>query len=211
MSNTQINTNDQFQFSFSTKAEKTIENILSKYPPQRKASAVMPLLDLAQREAGGWLPISALEAVADKVGLAYMRVLEIASFYTMYNLSPVGKWHLQICGTTPCWLKGSDDILKAIFDTLQIKPNETSKNGDFTLTPVECLGACVNAPILQVNDDFYEDLRLFLSQPIKEIENQWNLKKTSRDKMIEEFFSSYGFEKNAGKRAADEIMKHYLN
>ncbi len=158
MSKTYINTNDQFHFSFSTKAEKTIENILSKYPPQRKISAVMPLLDLAQREAGGWLPISALEAVADKVGLAYMRVLEIASFYTMYNLSPVGKWHLQICGTTPCWLKGSDDILNAIFDTLQIKPNETSKTGDFTLTPVECLGACVNAPILQVNDDFYEDL-----------------------------------------------------
>ena len=96
MSNTHINTNDQFHFSFSAKAEKTIENILSKYPPQRKVSAVMPLLDLAQREAGGWLPISALEAVADKVGLAYMRVLEIASFYTMYNLNPVGKWHLQI-------------------------------------------------------------------------------------------------------------------
>ena len=87
-----------------------------------------------------------------------MRVLEIASFYTMYNLNPVGKWHLQICGTTPCWLRGSDDILKAIYDTLKIKPNETSKNGEFTLTPVECLGACVNAPILQVNDDFYEDL-----------------------------------------------------
>ena len=76
----------------------------------------------------------------------------------MYNLKPVGKWHLQLCGTTPCWLRGSDDILKAIFDTLKLKPNETSKNGEFTLTPVECLGACVNAPILQVNDDFYEDL-----------------------------------------------------
>ena len=131
---------------------------MEKYPHDRKASAVMPLLDLAQREAGGWLPVSALEIVADKVGLAYMRVLEIASFYTMYNLKPVGKWHLQLCGTTPCWLRGSDDILKAIFDTLKLKPNETSNNGEFTLTPVECLGACVNAPILQVNDDFYEDL-----------------------------------------------------
>ena len=158
MSNLTINTEDQFDFSFSKKAEKEILEILKKYPPERKASAVMPLLDLAQREAGGWLPISALEAVAEKVGLAYMRVLEIASFYTMYNLNPVGKWHLQICGTTPCWLRGSDDILKAIYDTLKIKPNETSKNGEFTLTPVECLGACVNAPILQVNDDFYEDL-----------------------------------------------------
>ena len=118
MSNLTINTRDQFEFTFSKEAEKEILLILKKYPPERKASAVMPLLDLAQREAGGWLPITALEAVAQKVGLAYMRVLEIASFYTMYNLNPVGKWHLQICGTTPCWLRGSDDILKAIYDTL---------------------------------------------------------------------------------------------
>ena len=158
MNKIQVNMDPQKNFSFSAKAEKKIECIMEKYPNDRKASAVMPLLDLAQREAGGWLPVSALETVADKVGLAYMRVLEIASFYTMYNLKPVGKWHLQLCGTTPCWLRGSDDILKAIFDTLKLKPNETSKNGEFTLTPVECLGACVNAPILQVNDDFYEDL-----------------------------------------------------
>ena len=158
MNKIQDNMDPQKNFSFSAKAEKKIDCIMEKYPPDRKASAVMPLLDLAQREAGGWLPVSALETVADKVGLAYMRVLEIASFYTMYNLKPVGKWHLQLCGTTPCWLRGSDDILKAIFDTLKLKPNETSKNGEFTLTPVECLGACVNAPILQVNDDFYEDL-----------------------------------------------------
>ena len=158
MNKIQDNMDPQKNFSFSAKSEKKIDCIMEKYPPDRKASAVMPLLDLAQREAGGWLPVSALETVADKVGLAYMRVLEIASFYTMYNLKPVGKWHLQLCGTTPCWLRGSDDILKAIFDTLKLKPNETSKNGEFTLTPVECLGACVNAPILQVNDDFYEDL-----------------------------------------------------
>lgn len=158
MNKIQSNIGSPESFSFSEKAEKEIQGIMEKYPPDRKASAVMPLLDLAQREAGGWLPVSALETVADKVGLAYMRVLEIASFYTMYNLKPVGKWHLQLCGTTPCWLRGSDDILKAIFDTLKLKPNETSENGEFTLTPVECLGACVNAPILQVNDDFYEDL-----------------------------------------------------
>lgn len=158
MNKIKVDMDPQKNFSFSAKAEKKIEVIMKKYPNDRQASAVMPLLDLAQREAGGWLPVSALETVADKVGLAYMRVLEIASFYTMYNLKPVGKWHLQLCGTTPCWLRGSDDILKAIFDTLKLKPNETSKNGEFTLTPVECLGACVNAPILQVNDDFYEDL-----------------------------------------------------
>ena len=158
MSKVQLDPNDETNFVFSSKAEKKIEEIFKKYPSSRKASAVMPLLDLAQREAGGWLPVSALETVADKVGLAYMRVLEIASFYTMYNLKPVGKWHLQLCGTTPCWLRGSDDILKAIYETLKIGPNQTSESGDFTLTPVECLGACVNAPILQVNDDFYEDL-----------------------------------------------------
>ena len=158
MNKNKVNMDPHKNFCFSAKAEKKIEDIMEKYPPDRRASAVMPLLDLAQREAGGWLPVSALETVANKVGLAYMRVLEIASFYTMYNLKPVGKWHLQHCGTTPCWLRGSDSILKAIFDTLKLKPNETSKNGEFTLTPVECLGACVNAPILQVNDDFYEDL-----------------------------------------------------
>ena len=153
-----IDKNNQINFSFSNEAEKDINNIFSKYPPDRKSSAVMPLLDIAQRESGGWLPMSALEAVADKVGLAYMRVLEIASFYTMYNLKPVGKWHLQICGTTPCWLRGSDNVMKAISDELNIKNNETTEDGLFTVTSVECLGACVNAPILQVNNDYYEDL-----------------------------------------------------
>ena len=152
------NSNQDSLFSFSKDAEKKIKIIFSKYPKNRKASAVMPLLDIAQRESGGWLSIPAIEAVSDRVGLAKMRVLEIASFYTMYNLKPVGKWHLQICNTTPCWLCGSDNVLKAITDTLKIKIGETSKNGDFTLTTVECLGACVNAPILQVNDDYYEDL-----------------------------------------------------
>ena len=108
MNKIQVNMDPQKNFSFSVKAEKKIKVIMKNYPNDRKASAVMPLLDLAQREAGGWLPISALEAVAEKVGLAYMRVLEIASFYTMYNLKPGGKWHLQHCGTTPCWLRGSD-------------------------------------------------------------------------------------------------------
>ena len=132
MNKIQTNTVTQKSFTFSSKAEKEIEGIMKKYPHDRKASAVMPLLDLAQREAGGWLPVSALETVADKVGLAYMRVLEIASFYTMYNLKPVGKWHLQLCGTTPCWLKGSDDILRAIYDTIKLKPKETTSNGEYT-------------------------------------------------------------------------------
>ena len=103
MKEIKVDIDPQKNFSFSAKSEKEIKCIMEKYPPERKSSAVMPLLDLAQREAGGWLPVSALETVADKVGLAYMRVLEIASFYTMYNLKPIGKWHLQLCGTTPCW------------------------------------------------------------------------------------------------------------
>ena len=145
-------------FKFSVSAEKKIKHILSKYPDNRKASAVLPILDIAQRESGGWLPIKAIEEVAKYVDLAKIRVLEIASFYSMYNLKPVGKWHLQICQTTPCWLCGSEDVLKAIFDELKIKPNESTADELFTLTAVECLGACVNAPILQVNDDYYEDL-----------------------------------------------------
>ena len=118
----------------------------------------MALLYIAQRQNNNWIPLAAMKYIAKLLSMPYISVYEVATFYTMYNLNPVGKWHLQICGTTPCWLRGSDDILKAIYDTLKIKPNETSKNGEFTLTPVECLGACVNAPILQVNDDFYEDL-----------------------------------------------------
>ena len=145
-------------FKFSVSAEKKIKHILSKYPDNRKASAVLPILDIAQRESGGWLPIKAIEEVAKYVDLAKIRVLEIASFYSMYNLKPIGKWHLQICQTTPCWLCGSEDVLKAIFDELKIKPNESTADELFTLTAVECLGACVNAPILQVNDDYYEDL-----------------------------------------------------
>ena len=110
----------------------------------------------AQREAGGWLPVSALETVADRVGLAYMRVLEIASFYTMYNLKPVGKWHLQLCGTTPCWLRGSDKIKKACQDFVG-NEGEISKD-NISWIEVECLGACVNAPAVQINEDYYEDL-----------------------------------------------------
>ena len=158
MSSDHKNHRETQKFKFSENAEKNIKNILKKYPENRKASAVMPLLDIAQRESGGWLPLPAIEEVAKYLGMANIRVLEIASFYSMYNLKPVGKWHLQICQTTPCWLCGSDEVLKAIFDEIKIKANETSDDKLFTLTAVECLGACVNAPILQVNDDYFEDL-----------------------------------------------------
>ena len=153
------NSNSKFNnFKFSSKSNKEIKNILSKYPSNRKESGVLPILDLAQRDCGGWLPMEVIEKVAEVIGMPQIRVLEIASFYSMFNLKPVGKYHLQLCSTTPCWLRGSDDILKAIKDELKLNLGDTSDDGLFTLTKVECLGACVNAPILQVNDDFYEDL-----------------------------------------------------
>ncbi|KAL1128973.1 hypothetical protein AAG570_013507 [Ranatra chinensis] len=118
---------------------------------------MIPLLDLAQRQHG-WLPISAMHAVADVLKLPKMRVYEVATFYTMFMRKPVGKYHVQVCTTTPCWLRGSDDIMSCIKKKLNIEVGETSKDKMFTLSEVECLGACVNAPMIQVNDDYYEDL-----------------------------------------------------
>ena len=118
----------------------------------------MPLLDLAQRQHDNWIPMKAIELIAKKLDMAEIRVLEVATFYTMFNLKPVGKYFLQACTTTPCWLRGSDNMMRCIKDRYGISSGETSECGRFTLLEVECLGACVNAPILQVNDDFYEDL-----------------------------------------------------
>jgi len=145
-------------FVFTEESEKLIAHHLAKYPDERKQSAVMPLLDIAQRQHDNWIPMKAIEAIADRLDMPQMRVLEVASFYTMYNLKPVGKWFLQACGTTPCMLRGSDEMMRCIHDKLGIKSGQTSACGNFSMLEVECLGACVNAPILQVNDDFYEDL-----------------------------------------------------
>ena len=131
---------------------------IAKYPHGRQASAVLPLLDLAQRQHDNWLPKAAMDYVAGILDMAPIRVYEVATFYTMFNLRPVGRWFLQACTTTPCWLTGSDDIVAACKRKLGIGVGETTADGKFTLVEVECLGACVNAPILQVNDDFYEDL-----------------------------------------------------
>jgi NADH-quinone oxidoreductase E subunit len=131
---------------------------IAKYPPGRQASAVLPLLDLAQRQSGGWLPLAAMHAVADLLEMPRIRVYEVATFYTMLNLRPVGRYLLQACTTTPCWLRGSDAVVAACEKKLGIDLGGTSADGLFTLVEVECLGACVNAPILQVNDDYYEDL-----------------------------------------------------
>jgi NADH-quinone oxidoreductase subunit E len=130
---------------------------IKKYPEGRQASAVLPILWRAQEQMGGWLPEPALRYVADMLGLAYIRVYEIATFYTMFNLAPVGRYYVQVCGTTPCWLRGADAI-KATCRKLIGEPGHVTQDGVFSWTEVECLGACVNAPMAQINKDYYEDL-----------------------------------------------------
>ena len=130
---------------------------IAKYPEGRQASAVLPLLWQAQRQGGGWLSEPAIRFVADMLDMPYMRALEVATFYSMFNLSPVGKYFVQLCGTTPCWLRGADD-LKAVCRRQIGEPGDISEDGKLSWIEVECLGACVNAPMVQINDDFYEDL-----------------------------------------------------
>jgi NADH-quinone oxidoreductase E subunit len=131
---------------------------IAKYPPGRQASAVLALLDLAQRQHDNWLPRAAMDVVAEMLSMPPIRVYEVASFYAMFNLKPVGRHFFQICTTTPCWLRGSDAVVKACEKKLGIGIGQTTADKQFTLTEVECVGACVNAPVIQVNDDFYEDL-----------------------------------------------------
>jgi NADH-quinone oxidoreductase E subunit len=145
-------------FAFTEENLAKARAIIAKYPPGRQASAVLGLLDLAQRQHDNWLPRAAMDTVADMLEMARIRVYEIATFYTMFNLNPVGRHLLQICTTTPCWLRGSAEVVAACERKLGIKMRETTPDGLFTMTEVECLGGCVNAPIIQVNDDFYEDL-----------------------------------------------------
>ncbi len=156
--------------SFEFKKPKLVKEIINRYPDGRQQSATMPLLDLAQRQVaeegakltppvGGWIPRAAMDHIADILDIPPMRVYEVASFYSMYNMIPVGKYLLQVCTTTPCWLCNSDDIMKAIKDETGLSHNyETTKDGYFTLIEVECLGACSNAPMVQINDNYYEDL-----------------------------------------------------
>ena len=154
----QIAENQPQQFAFTQDNKKRIKAILAKYPKDRKASAVLPLLDLVQRQHDNWIPMKAIEEVARILDMAEIRVLEVATFYTMFNLQPVGKYFIQVCRTTPCWLGGSDDVVRCIYDKFGISSGETSACGKVTFLEVECLGACVNAPVIQINDDYYEDL-----------------------------------------------------
>jgi len=149
--------NPSIPFKFSEQNEKLIEEVLSRYPSQYKKAAVMPLLDLGQRQHG-FTSISVMNEVARILEMPPMRVYEVATFYTMYNRNPTGRFHVQCCTTTPCQLRGSDGIMKAIEEHLGIHHGETTPDKMFTFTEVECLGACANAPMVQINDDYYEDL-----------------------------------------------------
>ena len=144
-------------FVFSPENEAFIDQQIAKYPPGRQASAVIAVLGKAQEQAGGWLPRKAIEAVAARLDMAVIRVMEVATFYTMFNLEPVGKYFIQFCGTTPCMLRGAADIKKVLERRIG-DANHIPSNGTFSWLEVECLGACSNAPMVQINDDYYEDL-----------------------------------------------------
>ncbi|HYD19791.1 MAG TPA: NADH-quinone oxidoreductase subunit NuoE [Patescibacteria group bacterium] len=147
------------EFKFSPENMKLVEQHIAKYPLGRQASAVMALLDIAQKQHDGWIPEVAMEEIGRILDMPRIKVFEVATFYTMYNLVPKGKHHLQFCTTTPCWLRGSADVVRACEKHLGVKLGETTPDGVFSLSEVECLGACVNAPVIQRNgDDFYEDL-----------------------------------------------------
>ncbi len=145
------------EFSFTAENLAWAEDRIAKYPEGRQASAVISLLWRAQEQSGGWLPQKAIEHVAELLGMARIRVLEVATFYTMFNLAPVGKFHVQLCGTTPCMLRGSDALKKVCHDRIG-EELEVTADGNFSWIEVECLGACVNAPMAQINYDYYEDL-----------------------------------------------------
>tara|TARA_B110000438_G_scaffold271540_1_gene289508 strand:- start:99 stop:692 length:594 start_codon:yes stop_codon:yes gene_type:complete len=150
------NVNDAFEWSEENFSKAKM--IIEKYPNGRQQSAVIPLLDLAQRQNKGWLNKKAIERVAETISMSFIRVLEVATFYSMFNLEPIGKNYIQICRTTPCWLRGSNKLSEVARDITGCKLGETSNDKKFTVVEVECLGACCNAPMVQINDDYYEDL-----------------------------------------------------
>ena len=146
------------KFKWSEKNILKIKNIIEKYPKGKQQSAVLPILDIAQRQNQGWLSKNAIEEVARTLSMSIIRVMEVVTFYSMFNLHPVGKNFIQICRTTPCWLRGSNKLLDVARNVTGCKLGETSQDNKFTLVEVECLGACCNAPMVQINDNYYEDL-----------------------------------------------------
>ena len=171
--------NQDINFKFDNHDLKFLNSLLENYPKDKKQSAVVPSLFYAQRKAGGWLPEKAILAVSDFLDMPKIRVLEIATFYSMFNLQPSGAHFVQVCGTTPCWLRGAENIKKACKDYIG-QEREVSKDG-LCWIEVECLGACVNAPMIQINDDYYEDLDYESTVKIlKDIKNKKNIIKGSQ-------------------------------
>ena len=171
--------NQDINFKFDNHDLKFLNSLLENYPKDKKQSAVVPSLFYAQRKAGGWLPEKAILAVSDFLDMPKIRVLEIATFYSMFNLQPSGDHFVQVCGTTPCWLRGAENIKKACKDYIG-QEREVSKDG-LCWIEVECLGACVNAPMIQINDDYYEDLDYESTVKIlKDIKNKKNIIKGSQ-------------------------------
>jgi NADH-quinone oxidoreductase subunit E len=158
MSDVTTMTEQPASFAFDAANAEQARKIIARYPAGRQASAVLPLLEMAQRQSGGWLPRAAMDHVAGILEMAPIRVYEVATFYSMFNLKPVGKFHVQLCRTTPCWLRGSDALRKVCETKLGVGLKQVTEDGLFSVSEVECLGACCNAPMVQINDDFYEDL-----------------------------------------------------
>ena len=158
MSGKHVEQNQPDTFEFSAANQKRIEEILKKYPPERKKSAVMPLLDLAQRQHDNWIPNAAIKKIGEILEVPQIKVYEVATFYTMYNLAPVGKYFVQVCTTSPCMLRGSGKIVNLCKKFISEKEGKLSEDKKTSWIEVECLGACVSAPMMQINDDFYEDL-----------------------------------------------------
>ena len=158
MSEQTTNIEQPASFAFTPENMERVKEIIAKYPTGKQASASMPLLDLAQRQHDGWLPHAAMVHVAEILDMPEIRVYEVATFYTMYNLKPIGKIHVQVCTSLPCWLRGSDEIVSKCKSVTGTEFGKTSDDGMFTMTETECLGACVNAPMVQIGDDYYEDL-----------------------------------------------------
>ena len=158
MSVKKIHDNQPKEFIFSDENLKKVKEILKRYPKKNKKSAVMPLLYLAQRQNDNWISLAAMKYIANYLAMPYISVYEVATFYSMYNLAPVGKHFIQVCTTTPCLLRGADKIVKLCKENISPNEKEISKKGNCSWMEVECLGACVSAPMIQINDDYYEDL-----------------------------------------------------
>ena len=145
-------------FEFNSSSLEAAKNIVSKYPGGKQQSAVMALLYIAQKQNNNWIPLVAMKYIANFLEMPYIKVYEVATFYTMYNLSPVGKYFVQVCTTSPCMIRGAEKLIKVCKEKISNDENQISKNGNCSWLEVECLGACVNAPMMQINDDYYEDL-----------------------------------------------------